>query len=251
MSRGLLIVNADDFGATPEITDAVAACMAAGAVTSTTAMVYMEDSERAAALARERGLTAVGLHFNLTEPLATAPDEERERAGRLRAHFARLDRRRWTFDPRKLGDIAAAFAAQLAEFHRIYGRAPDHVDSHQHVHTSPDVLLALPRGLKVRQTRSPAPGAPAGPKRRAAHLVKHGMLAGRYRTTDRFWPIDALHPAFRGSQDTLDAAIAVAGQRSVEIMVHPGVASQLPVLLADGWRNLVAAAPAGDYGHVS
>src|ERR1700710_640786 len=49
---GLLIVNADDWGGERRSTEAIQEAFDAGRVTSTTAMVYMEDSGRAAEIAR-------------------------------------------------------------------------------------------------------------------------------------------------------------------------------------------------------
>ncbi len=60
-----VIVNADDWGCTAEITDRILECILHGVVSSTSAMVFMADSERAAALARTHNVDA-GLHLNLT-----------------------------------------------------------------------------------------------------------------------------------------------------------------------------------------
>src|SRR5437879_12786243 len=62
---GRLIVNADDWGRDPRTTGRILDCALRGAVSSVSAMVFMEDSERAAALALERGIDA-GLHLNFT-----------------------------------------------------------------------------------------------------------------------------------------------------------------------------------------
>ena len=48
-----LIVNADDFGRDTEATDHTIRAFRAGRVTSATAMVHMEDSERGASFAIE------------------------------------------------------------------------------------------------------------------------------------------------------------------------------------------------------
>src|SRR5438034_3925448 len=65
VSTGFLIVNADDWGRDRLTTDRTLECTQSGAVSSVSAMVFMEDSERAAAIARERTIEA-GLHLNLT-----------------------------------------------------------------------------------------------------------------------------------------------------------------------------------------
>src|SRR4051812_44794927 len=61
-----VIVNADDWGAQAVTTDRILDCIRHGSVSSTSAMVFMEDSERAADVAREYGVST-GLHLNLTE----------------------------------------------------------------------------------------------------------------------------------------------------------------------------------------
>ena len=62
---GRLIVNADDWGRDQVTTDRTLDCFVCGALSSVSAMVFMEDSERAAAVALERGIDA-GLHLNLS-----------------------------------------------------------------------------------------------------------------------------------------------------------------------------------------
>src|ERR1700722_13645174 len=71
-TKGILIVNADDWGRNRETTERISECIFRGAVSSTSAMVFMEDSERAATVAQERGIDA-GLHLNLTTAFSAAP----------------------------------------------------------------------------------------------------------------------------------------------------------------------------------
>ena len=68
----MLTVNADDLGRCTVATDRILACFAANRINAASAMVFMQDSERAAALARSAGLD-VGLHVNFTENL-TGPN---------------------------------------------------------------------------------------------------------------------------------------------------------------------------------
>src|SRR5271157_1750785 len=62
----MIIINADDWGRSRLDTDAIVACHARNRITSASGMVFMEDSERAAYLAKETGID-VGLHLNFTE----------------------------------------------------------------------------------------------------------------------------------------------------------------------------------------
>src|SRR3954447_11492467 len=63
---GMLAVNADDWGRCRLDTDRALDCWRLGRVTSASAMVFMEDSERAADLAKQCGLD-IGLHLNFVE----------------------------------------------------------------------------------------------------------------------------------------------------------------------------------------
>src|SRR5271156_5311527 len=62
---GALVVNADDWGRDFENTERTMECIGHGSVSAVSAMVFMEDSERAAAIAREHNVDA-GLHLNFT-----------------------------------------------------------------------------------------------------------------------------------------------------------------------------------------
>ena len=62
-----LIVNADDFGLTRAVTDAIIDCHNNGIVTSTTLMSNMPFAEYAASKAKAFPKLSVGLHLNLTE----------------------------------------------------------------------------------------------------------------------------------------------------------------------------------------
>src|SRR5438876_844122 len=67
----MLIINADDFGRSAAETDAALKYCREGRVTSVSAMMFMKDSERAAALAKDNELN-VGLHINFSEPFTGA-----------------------------------------------------------------------------------------------------------------------------------------------------------------------------------
>src|SRR4051794_21958641 len=99
---GLLIVNADDWGGWNVATDNIARAYEHGSITSSTAMVYMDDSARAADIAGELRIP-LGLHLNLTQPFdgPDVPSAARERQQALCGRFWSENRRRRTLlDPR-------------------------------------------------------------------------------------------------------------------------------------------------------
>ena len=66
MGRGLCI-NADDWGRSARETDRIIECIVGGPVRNASAMVWMEDSERAALLSKDYTQVDFGLHLNFTE----------------------------------------------------------------------------------------------------------------------------------------------------------------------------------------
>ncbi len=241
---GLLIVNADDWGGQSSSTDPILTCFEAGAVTSTTAMVHMADSERAAEIALAHRLP-VGLHLNLTlafdSPDSPAPVRDRqarvvELLGGGRAHRA------WR--PSAGGLVRRAIADQLVEFERLYGRPPTHIDGHQHVHQSPAVLLSgrLPRDLPKRRAVNWPPGG--GLRSRLTHGVRNLFMVG-LDTTDWFVSISVIHPALGGAG--LDELLDRSATDSVEIMVHPQWTAEFELLTSPEWLTALRGRPLGSF----
>ena len=149
----MLIINADDFGRSVSETDAALECNRAGRVTSVTAMVFMNDSERAAQLALANSISA-GLHLNLTESFAavSASSALTERHERVVRFLTRSKYDSLIYNPTLSNDFRYIYETQIDEFIGLYGHPPSHIDGHQHQHLCANVLLdgVIPRGLKVR-----------------------------------------------------------------------------------------------------
>jgi predicted glycoside hydrolase/deacetylase ChbG (UPF0249 family) len=130
-----LVVCIDDFALRPGIDAAVLDLAARGRVSATSCMVGTPRWTQAAAGLRAlpAGTLDIGLHLDFTE----APLDGSLRSGLgafiARAYLGRLPRLR----------IAAEVRAQLDAFVQAMGRAPDHIDGHQHVHQLPVVREAL------------------------------------------------------------------------------------------------------------
>jgi chitin disaccharide deacetylase len=215
---GILIVNADDWGRDAETTDRILECVLFGSVSSASAMVFMEDSERAAALSRERGVD-VGLHLNLTTPFSA-----RAVASRLAEHHQRVARfllrsrlSQVVYHPGLATSFQYVVAAQLEEFHRIYGAGPRRVDGHHHMHLCANVLLAglLPEGTIARRNFSFQAGEKSGVNRFYRGMIDR-VLARRHRLTDFFFSLPPFEPV-----DRLDRIFGLAHQSVVEVETHP------------------------------
>jgi len=214
----LLIVNADDWGQSQETTDRALDCVVRGTVSSVSAMVFMHDSERAAAIAVERGIDA-GLHLNFTT-MFSAPNSH----GQLAEHQAEIAkyllRRRMNqvvFHPGLLRPFEYVAKTQLDEFLRLYKTPPDRIDGHHHMHLCMNVLLArlLPAGTIARRSFSFQPGEKNWVNRLYRQALDRG-LARRHRLTDFFFSLPPLEPPSR-----LQRIFSLAKQFTVEVETHP------------------------------
>jgi predicted glycoside hydrolase/deacetylase ChbG (UPF0249 family) len=116
-----LIVNADDFGQSAGVNLGIIEAFERGIVTSTSIMVRWPAAADAAQYARSHSQLSVGLHFEIGEWVF--------RQGEwipLYEVVAKTD-----------GDaVSGELSRQLQVFGDLLGRAPSHLDSHQHVHRS-------------------------------------------------------------------------------------------------------------------
>ena len=163
----VLNLCADDYGASHGICDAVLE-LAEGARLSATSVLTggaawpARAAELAALPAVRQGRVQVGLHFNLTEGTPVSRELASHRPsgyglGSLiaQAHLHLLPR----------AALAAEWKAQWQAFVQAFGRAPDYVDGHQHVHHLPQVrevmLEALSESERVSENESGSAPPPA------------------------------------------------------------------------------------------
>ena len=227
-SPGFLIVNADDWGRDRPTTDRTLECAGSGTVSSVSAMVFMEDSERAAAIARERRME-VGLHLNLTTAFSASgcPGRLVQGQQRLARYLGRHRLSRLVFHPGLAQPFADVVAAQLDEFQRLYGVAPDRIDGHHHMHLCANVLLAglLPAGAMVRRSFSFQVGEKSLGNIAYRRLVDR-VLARRHRLVDFFFALAPLTPSSR-----LQRIFELARRFVVEVETHPANPDEYRFLL--------------------
>ena len=240
----MLIINADDWGRSRKDTDPILAAYLDSRITSVSAMVFMEDSERAARLAKEHGFD-VGLHVNLSQHFTgdagnpEVREAHRRVVGFLTAHrYAQL-----LYHPFLRRQFRLVYQAQAGEFRRLYDREPTHVDGHQHMHLCGNMLIdpVIPRGLRVRRTFSFL----AGQKSLVNRVYRRAIdrrLAARYRLTDYFF---ALPQQLRWG--TLSRAVGLARDHQVEIMTHPANPEELAFLTGAEGARAFAGAPLAPY----
>lgn len=215
---GRLIVNADDWGRTPETTDRTLECILHGAVSSVSAMVFMADSERAGAIARERGIDA-GLHLNFTTPFSASGVSTRliDHHRRVSQYLLRSRLAQVIFHPGLVRSFEYVVSAQFDEFERIYGTRPERIDGHHHMHLCANVIVGglLPSGTLVRRNFS-FQAREKSVFNRLYRGVVDRALGRRHHLTDFFFSLPPLHPPGR-----LQRIFSLASESVVELETHP------------------------------
>lgn len=218
VQAGCLILNADDWGRDQATTERIFDCVRSRALSSVSAMVFMQDSERSAELARESGVDA-GLHLNLTTPFtatgvgAKLVEHQRRVSAYLTCHrLARI-----VFHPGLARTFDYVVKAQIDEFGRMYGFLPERIDGHHHMHLCANVLLAglLPKGIVVRRNFSFQAGRKSSSNRLYRTMIDRA-LARHHRLSDYFFSLPPLQPEQR-----LRDIFSKARRFAVEVETHP------------------------------
>jgi predicted glycoside hydrolase/deacetylase ChbG (UPF0249 family) len=242
----MLIINADDFGLSHEVNQAVVRAFERGLCSSCTIMPNMPGFLDACQLIRARDLrNHVGLHLTLTEGL---PVTQRVRAF---AVFCDRDGRFHLSRKHRVVRLSAAQKQALSEEIdgqidrcRQQGIPITHLDSHSHVHEEWAIASlvieaahkwAIPR---VRLCKTFGSGVSVA-KRWYRGIVNSRLRKAGLAGTDRFgWPEDYLHflRRYGGTKKTVD---------SWEIMTHPALDGER---LMDSWlhrplEDTIAAVP--------
>ena len=133
-----LIVNADDFGLTKEISEEILNIFLLGNISSASLMVNTPGTNHAIGLAKRYPKLGVGLHFNLTEGkamsgISSITNLEGKFLGRLPLNLSLYSM------AINLSDIRLELISQY-EYLINSGIFITHIDSHQHMHMNPKIF---------------------------------------------------------------------------------------------------------------
>ncbi len=240
----MLIINADDWGRSRGETDAALQCYDKGRITSASAMVFMEDSERAADIAKQNQVD-VGLHLNFSEQFSgSLVDARLEDYHRRTVRF--LKRTKYSqliYNPLLQKAFAYSYEAQTEEFGRLFGKSPSHIDGHHHMHLCANLLFSklIPVGTSMRRNFSFWPGEKSALNRAYRRLVD-AWLARRYRLADYFSDLTQSI-----TEKKLDRVMALAKSSNVELMTHPTVPSESAFLMSDEFAAILQDIETGTY----
>ena len=221
-SQKRLIVNADDFGFTPDVNEGIVEAHRRGILTATTLMANGSAFEDAVRLAREAPTLDIGCHLVLVGGASLLSGKPFPlTVSRLLIAIA--------------GKQVRPYEELQAQVRRIFdsGVRPSHLDTHKHTHLAPPVLEAVARlseefGIPWVRRPFDFPLRAAIPPVVRLTSKSLGLLRRRFhrvlekhhsRTTDHFAGFQ-ITGRFRTAE--LVELIGVLPEGSTELMCHPG-----------------------------
>lgn len=240
----MLIINADDFGRSQLATDRILACFKQGSVTSVSAMVFMEDSPRAAELAMTNRIDS-GLHLNFTQELTHGIGNELfcEYHTRIVRFLIGNKYNFLVYNPSLRKQFQYVFKIQIDEFERLYGMSPSHIDGHHHMHLCANMLFEsiIPEGQKIRRNFTFMRGE-KGMLNRLYRASIDKWLAGRYLITDYLF---SLSDCIKKGQ--LQTALNLTKISNVELQTHPEREHEYKWLIGPECAQVILNQPMGTY----
>jgi hopanoid biosynthesis associated protein HpnK len=176
--RRRLIVNADDFGMSEAVNDAIIRAHREGVLTSASLMVTGEAAGQAVRLAKENPRLAVGIHLVAIMGRSVLKPSEIpslvDQAGNFSNNPVAAGLK-YFFSPQARREIRREIAAQFAKFHET-GLPLSHVDGHLHLHVHPVIFNeALRQAIKYAARRMRVPEE----ERRLALTFDHSQATGK------------------------------------------------------------------------
>lgn len=228
--RACLVVNADDFGLSPGVTQGVLDAWREGIVRSASLMVTSPHAEAAARQAGELGLD-LGLHLSLSHGRPACRPEDVASLVGADGRFLPLGSLLWRLSSGRVrrAELRREVEAQLVRA-REWGARLSHLDGHHHVHVHPLVApvvvevaaayrLAVRCPIELPQSASPRDLARAvlasAPALRLRRLLRaQGLCSSQhFRGLSLGYGFDA--PSLRRTLRRLPAGLT-------ELMCHPG-----------------------------
>ncbi len=153
-----LIVNADDFGLSHSVNEAVIRAHCEGILTSASLMVNEAGFDEAVKLAKENPKLGVGLHLTLLHGHSALPPEKIPDLVNPLGEFPNCPvgvGMKYFFNRNLREQLRAEIHAQFEKFHSI-GLPLDHVNGHLHLHLHPaifGILMEDSEKLGIRHLR--------------------------------------------------------------------------------------------------
>lgn len=218
-----LIINSDDYGRSPEISEGIRAAHKYGVVTSTTCMMNISTTAEDIKLAlKETPSLGMGVHLVLTMGRPLSAHEAVKSITDEQGNFFKYSLFVDNLPNLNMEEVKTEWRAQIEAFVKAAGKKPDHLDSHHHAsYFSPALFRGMLELAKEYDCpiRFPFTGEISG-ELSDTHPHVPGLL-------EEFNPChpDAFIVDFYDEQATYDMLMKLIrelGEGITEIMCHPG-----------------------------
>lgn len=237
---GKIIFNADDFGISLGVNEAIYKAYQEGILNAASLMVNQKYASDAVALSKKMPLLDLGLHLNLTNEYAAAEAQKipllADQNGKFKNGFLKLLLLSF-FKPHAFKkQVQIEIEAQIKKALKMGARI-EHIDSHRHVHIIPsifDVVRQLAPKYKIKRIRTINECALLTIKANKSFsyffdggMVKYFLLRflsaiNMYQSSTYFYTM--LYTC-KLSEEHFKKISIPEGYDSVEIMIHPSVIS--------------------------
>ncbi|MBE6450517.1 MAG: ChbG/HpnK family deacetylase [Alphaproteobacteria bacterium] len=233
-----IIFNADDFGISLGVNQAIVKAYNEGVLNSASLMVNQKYAKDAVKLHKDMPNLALGLHVNLTNEYSTAKAEDIfllvDKNGKFKNGFLKLFLLSM-LRPRKFKQQAKIeIEAQIQKAIKM-GVNLSHIDSHRHVHMIPAVFdifkeMMAKYGIKKTRVMNENLFMTLKTNKNKSYLfdgglVKYGLLLlfsmiNSYKSKTYFYTM--LYTC-KLSKDKFESVHIPKGYDAVEVMIHPSV----------------------------
>ena len=229
-----IIINADDFGMSREITAAILSAMNRNLCLDTTLLVNFEDAAHAASQAIDLKIEKnIGVHLNLTEgkPLTENIKKEKRFCNEEGLfHYTKHER----IIALSTTEKKAVFEELTSQIHlcRSFGIPISHADSHNHVHEEPGLFFVFIHAIKKEKI----------PFLRITNNLENTPFANKmYRNTAN--TVLSLYNLkgtdyFGSTSDYFKYPNTKKNNSTAEIMIHPGAINQGQIIDTYAKENL-------------
>lgn len=240
-SRRRLIVNADDFGLSHSVNQAVIRAHREGILTTASLMVNEPGFDEAVKLAKENPALGVGLHLTLLMGHSALPPEKIPGLVNARSEFSNSPvgvGMNYFFKRGLREQLRAEIHAQFEKF-RATGLPLDHVNGHLHLHLHPvvfKILMAEAEKFGIRRmrlTREPfwldVPLARGNRLYRSSHAAIYFFLSRAAQSALRQKKVRHPHRVFgllqnaRVTEDYILKLLPVLPPGDSELYSHPSL----------------------------
>jgi len=237
-----IVINADDFGVSAEVTEEISELLASRIITSTTLMANGDAFDLAVSRAKKIPNASFGVHLNLTSHASlTGADVMRDAGITDENGFFTKKIRQCQPTPQVKEAILAEWTAQVNRVLEA-GLEFSHFDSHHHVHTTPWLFMVLKRlqksfgvrRVRISRTLYSCNEQPASRKLLLQKRMWNFCLRNLYRTR-----VTAGFTNFITFVELLEGN-CLPQLPTLELMVHPGqpTSAKETELLKSDWKSL-------------